>query len=216
MKWGSYCGGWEMTSVWRLTLGRRDEERLELFSNPTAWCFLACRPVFCRISAFKLKKNTKFPSSSCEKQASAAETNWSLYQCCWHFGASREAGMLAGPLINLKASWGHLPVKFLKDKKKSSLFSVMLPPDKFFKLMVLVPVGGYCESRLPSGGHLDKISTDKFAILECSKHAKHIPLIPWYKNFPLGPSTISLGFTTPLNGRTENFLKCRDDEGNTS
>ena len=54
--------------------------------------------------------------------------------------------------------------------------------------MILVPVGGYCESRLPSGGHLDKISTDKFAILECSKHAKHIPLIPWYKNFPLGPS----------------------------
>lgn len=50
----------------------------------------------------------------------------------------------------------------------------MLPPDKFIKLMVLFPVGWYYESRLPSDGHLDKISTDTFAKLECSKHAKHI------------------------------------------
>lgn len=70
----------------------------------------------------------------------------------------------------------------------------MLPPDKFTKLMVLFPVGGYYEPKLPSDGHLNNMSTDTFAMLECSKHTKSI----YYSNLGgikfllLVPLTISL------------------------
>lgn len=57
--------------------------------------------------------------------------------------------------------------------KQNPLLSCDASTKHVHQINGLFPMGGYCESRPPFGGHLDKISTDTFARLKHSKHAKH-------------------------------------------
>lgn len=70
-----------MTSVWRLIQGKKNEDRASSPPTPRLGAiWLAV--LFSAGSRLSFKKHTKSPPSFSKKQASAAETNRSLYQCC--------------------------------------------------------------------------------------------------------------------------------------
>lgn len=76
----------------------------------------------------------------------------------------------------------------------------MLLPNKFVKINGPVFVGEYCDSRLPSNGQMDKISTDTFyagALKTYFPNSFEVK-IPF-----LFPCTIFLGFTIPLYSNGE-------------
>lgn len=71
-----------MTSVWRLIQDKKNEDREQAIRQSLSLALSCPLSGFLQGLGFHFKKYTKFPSSFCKKQASAAETNRSLYQCC--------------------------------------------------------------------------------------------------------------------------------------
>lgn len=173
------------------------------FPNPTAWHFLVCCPVFCRISAFILKNTQSSPPVLPKNRPLRQKQTHHCIRAAKDSGSVRGGSDFGWPSDQLQSWQRSLTCQLLKEKKKNILYFLwMLLPDKFLnEWSSFLWEATVCPHYLPMA-IWTRFPPTPWLMLECSRQAKRISSVPRGIKIPfLLPGTSSLSFTTPLCGR---------------